>query len=87
MSEGPQGEVGMGLIDIVTGFAEWVRGYRPQHVSVEKGVMVPAQSPLGEEEKKAESPHMDDVAKGEVYICFEGPLGAHLLQDLERGVR
>lgn len=44
-------------------------------------------SPASEVEKEPESAWVSDTAKGEVYICFKGPLGAHLKQEVREKIR
>ncbi|CAJ0942798.1 unnamed protein product [Ranitomeya imitator] len=46
------------------------------------GVSVSVQTETG----KGDTVKLDDRAKGEVYVCFEGPLGAHLKKEVKERI-
>lgn len=51
-------------------------GFAESRVSSVSGVEASMQSRTGEGDKEVEAPRLDATARGEVYVCFEGPLGA-----------
>ncbi|CAJ0950815.1 unnamed protein product, partial [Ranitomeya imitator] len=49
------------------------------------GIDAPGEGALQDKEKE-DVPQLDDAARGEVYVCFEGPLGAHLKQEVREKI-
>ncbi|KAM4021783.1 uncharacterized protein ACNLHF_027101 [Anomaloglossus baeobatrachus] len=58
------------------------------HFFIGSGVVEPAGEKAGEKEKEKEDEvvRLDDRAKSEVYVCFEGPLGAHLKKEVREKI-
>lgn len=42
--------------------------------------------PSSSGETESEAPRVSDTARGEVYVCFEGSLGAHLKQEVREKI-
>lgn len=79
--------MGRNLADIVGGLAEWVRGLRQSQPAPSPAAALGSPSSVGRAETAVgssvppavagvsveERPCLDDAARGEVYVCFEGP--------------
>lgn len=90
-----QGEVIRGIIDLIGGLADLLRQgvLGPSHTSAwgsQGAGAVPVSSisatSAGVDKGKSYLSQFSDTAMGEVYVCFEGPLGAHLKQEVKEKV-
>ncbi|XP_073431742.1 uncharacterized protein [Dendrobates tinctorius] len=67
------------------------RGQNAEHIHPDPGLAAagntaPRQPGESCQKDKEETVRLDDSAKGEVYVCFEGPLGAHLKQEVRERI-